>query len=168
MVQPLEQTFNQQTLPSIERAFAGGGGTNGSDYAFGVGQAGLNLDNSIANAASSTALSEYNQNQQNKLTASSELGSLSTTPLTALDDIFNAQSTVQQSQQNADTLNQQASQTGVTNNQSFAQLLDQFLGINTTSPNDVVAQQATQGSLGSILQGLSSFFNAGSGLASKL
>lgn len=163
VVQPLEQTFNQQTLPSIERAFAGGGGTNGSDYAFGVNQAGLNLDNSIANAASSTALTEYNDNQQNKLAASSELGTLANQPLNALSTALGAQTQVQTTQQTADTLGEQYSQQGVTNNTTFANLLQQLLNTQTTASNDVVAQQGTPSALGSLLGGLGGLFSTPGG-----
>lgn len=155
--QPLEQTFNQQTLPSLQRAFAASaGGGSSSDYMSGVNQAADNLDSTLAGAASSTALSEYNTNQTNKLNAASELGGLYSLPTAALGSILNAQGQVQQTQQATDTNAEQFAQQGVQNNQSLAQLLAQFLGTPTTASNNTVVTPGQSSGIGQLLSGLGS------------
>ena len=171
VVAPNEQVFNQQTLPSVERAFAGSaGGTTGSEYGSALNQATQNLDQTLSGAASSAALTEFNDAQQTKLSADSQLASNSNLPAQQLSTILGAQGQAQSTNQLADTLAQQFSQQGVTNNQSFASLLNSFLNTTTLAPNDVVTQQGTQGGLGSLLSGLGSIFGAGgnSSLAASL
>jgi hypothetical protein len=161
----------QQTLPSVERAFAGSaGGTTGSEYGSALNQATQNLDQTLSGAASSAALTEFNDAQQTKLNADSQLASNSNLPAQQLSTILGAQGQAQSTNQLADTLAQQFTQQGVTNNQSFASLLNSFLNTTTLAPNDVVTQQGQQGGLGSLLGGLGSIFGAGgnSSLAAAL
>jgi hypothetical protein len=166
VVAPNEQVFNQQTLPGIERAFAaspGGGGGGGTDYAQAINNAGQNLNQTLAGAGASAALSEYNTNQSDKLQAGSELGQLSTVPFAQLGSILGAENQVQATNQATDTNAYNAFNTYNQGNSNYASLLNQFLGTKTTTPNDVVAQQGQASGLGALLGGAGSFFGSSGG-----
>jgi hypothetical protein len=125
VVQPLMQAFNTQTIPALQKAFgSSAGATQSSDYVQGVGIATDNLENTIANDASSTALTQYNNDQQNKLTAAGQLNTDTNTGLTGLTTALSDQALPQTTQQ-------------ATYSNSYQEFLNQLAQNNTTVGQEI-------------------------------
>lgn len=164
VAQPLMQQYQQQTIPALQSAFgASSGGTNSSGYVDAVSQATNNLNNTLASNLSSTALSQYDTNQANKLSAAGQLASDSTLPTGAENTILGAQALPQTTQQSTysnayqEFLNQLA-QNNTTNSQVLAGSTAGTMGQNQ------VASSGTSG----LLQGLLSSVGGSSGFGSAV
>jgi hypothetical protein len=102
VVAPLMQSFNQQTIPALQNAFGqSAGGTHSTEYGNAVDTAVGNLNTTIAGDASSTALTQYNDQQQNDLTAAGQDITAANSGISGLTAGLAGETTAQTTQQTA-------------------------------------------------------------------
>jgi hypothetical protein len=165
VVQPLMQSFNTQTIPALQSAFgASAGGTQSSQYAQAVDTATNNLENTIASDASSTALTQYNNQQTNALSAAGVLNNSANTALSAEEGALSAQGVEQTTNQTADSNAYQEFLNQLSQNNTVNSQLLSASTAQTVQQGNTVATSGTNGLGTSLLQGLSS--NGGSGITS--
>lgn len=160
---PLNQTFQGTTLPSIMSALGGSaGGPQSTASAKAVTDATNQFEQTLASTQGNLALQQGQLNTQNKLTAAGQVPGMAASPITSLLSLLSAGAVpTQQQQSNQQQLlnlfnqNQNQTQTGIVD------LLNAIFG-KTTTPNNTVVTPGFSGGLNQ--QGASSIGNLLGGL----
>lgn len=163
VVQPLLNSFNTQTIPALQNAFGqSAGGTHSSTYAQGVDTATNNLENTIASDASSTSLAQYDQQQQNDLTAASQEGTLANTGSSALTSALAGQTAAQTTQQTAYSNAYQEFLNQLTQNNTELSNASSLATANTVQQGNTVVNPGNAGLINTLVS------SVGSAVGSKI
>ena len=169
VLQPLQDTFQNVTLPSIVSALGGSeGGPQSTAAVQGVTQAAKNFGNTLAGTQGNLALNTAQLNTSNKLAAAGQTPSVTAAPQNTLNTTLTAGGIPQElAQQSLTAQNQQQQLQNTNQQQQLADLL-QLLGTKTTTTSTPVVNPGQSGLLTSALGGLAGNSGFGSSLGSYL
>lgn len=167
---PLNDTFQNTTLPSIASFFGGSlGGPQSAAAATAVGDASKSFEQTLASTQGQLAYNTAEQNIANKLSAANQVPTLANEGLQQLISILGGGSVDTQNQQQ--NVQNQLSGTNQTNQTIQQQLLDliAYLNVQTQTPaNQAVSSSGSTGLLGGVLGGLAGNAGLGSALGALL
>jgi hypothetical protein len=152
VLQPLQHTFEQTTLPNIVSALGGNQGGPQSTAAQGaVGDAANNFMNTLASTQAQIALQQQQATTNNRIGAASAATAVNQAPIQTLMSILQAGGVPQQIQQTGDTAQAQNYYQGQQGYQTGLSDLLNLLSQKTTNANDVVVDPGSQGLLSSVI-----------------
>jgi hypothetical protein len=151
VVAPLMNSFTSTTIPALQEAYgASSGGTQSSNYQEGVTNATKNLEQTIADDASSTALTQYQNNQQNTLEADAALGQNATTAANIQGGVLNEQALPQTTQQETYTNQYQEFLNALSQQNTITGQASSLATAPTVQQGNTIAESGTSG----LIQGL--------------
>lgn len=167
---PLNKTFQQQTLPGIASFFGGSlGGPQSTAAADAVGQATGNFEDTLASTQGNLALAEANQNQTNKLNAAEALPGVANEPLQQLMALLGAGGVTPGLQQQNVGNQLTGFQDVAQQTQSILSDLVNFLATQTqTAANQPVVQGGQSGILTGILTALAGNQGIGNAIGGRI
>jgi len=159
---PLNQAFQQDTLPAINSAMGASlGGPQSTAAADSVARATNNFENTLAATQGDLAYRTAQQDITNKLTAASALPGVANQPLQQLMTLLGAGGTVPGLEQQNVTNQLQGFQDVSGNTQKILGDLIAFLGQQTLTPaNQNIANGGSSGAAGGLMQGAGSILSA--------
>lgn len=152
VLNPLKQTFNQTTMPSIVSALGGSaGGAQSTAAQNSVAQAANNFSNTLAQTQGTLAYDTGQANITNKLAAANNMPTVSQSPIQSLLSTLQGGTNAQTAQQSAD--NATAAGVNQTNNNTQTMLADilNLLGQNQQIQSQPVVLGGQNGLLSSLL-----------------